>query len=128
MALNDKYTNWQELYPPGRELTRFATSPNYHGNDQGRRYYGQDQFYGSQHDNNRSCPNNNVDLICNAATTSTIVTSLAQSSHLRLTTPSTDNIWEATKGPAIKAEANHRPAKVTDFDDDDTDEVMQDEP
>jgi hypothetical protein len=34
--------------------------------------------------------------------------------------------WKATTGPPIiKAEANHRAAKVTDVDDDDTDEVMQ---
>jgi hypothetical protein len=38
--------------------------------------------------------------------------------------------WKSTAGPAtgppiIKAEANHRAARVTDVNDDDTDEVMQ---
>jgi hypothetical protein len=28
--LNDKYTNWQELYPPGRQLTRFGTTITTH--------------------------------------------------------------------------------------------------
>jgi hypothetical protein len=49
--LNDKYTNWQELYLPGRQLTRFATSLNYQGNYQGNyqsRYFDQGQLYRSQ--------------------------------------------------------------------------------
>ena len=41
--------------------------------------------------------------------------------------------WKSIVGPAtgppiIKAEANHRVARVTNVNDDDTDEVMQDEP
>jgi hypothetical protein len=59
--------------------------------------------------------------------TSTIGTSLAQSSHLRITTHRIVNLGRQQLVRLSRREVNHRAANVTDDDDDDIDEVMRDE-
>ena len=124
--LNDKYTNWQELYPPGRQLTRFAYQSIYQGR---YRDHDQGQFYGPQQQvmpqEQRQFYMQRGNDKYNRHVPRAIKPPPNYSSQNR-------QPWRASTGPAttgppiIKTEANHKTARVTEADDDD-DEVMQDE-
>jgi hypothetical protein len=115
--LTNKYINWQELYSlPAR---RFAYQGNY---GQYRQYdqvqYASQQQVMPQQQRDYYMQRNDKDKY-NRHVPRAIKPPPNYSSQNR-------QPWKATTGPPIiKAEANHRAAKVTDVDDDDTDEVMQ---